>query len=290
MRLTARHARFALRLAAFLSAISIIWFALDLPSSKGWWGPRSDRTATPFLVGQLTLIAIWGALATTSWFFRWMGAAAAFCITALPVLQVDSMSLKSSVQWSLYVSWCVLPSALLSFTVLCLLREFGLRIMLVDVEPDQTTTLRRFMVRTMFVWTAGATVISLAWARLLELESSLPRIPWQNLFVAFSMRMADPAICLLIGWATLRRKPLRWWMLGLAPAVILLQTAAMHLTHNAYATMVGGPRIWQQTLKITCETDQLYLGPLIGVLLLARAAGYRLTWASTGERSPLVRA
>jgi hypothetical protein len=275
MRPTVRHARFALASAAFLSAISVVWFALNLPS-KGWWGPDSDRSAAPYLIGQLTLIAIWAALGTTPWFLRWMGAAAAFCVTALPVLQVDSTTLRSGVQWALYVSWLILPSALLSFTVLCLLREIGVLIVPVHAEPVQTRTIRRFTLRTMFVWTAGAAVISLAWAQLLALESSLPRIPWQNLLVAFSMRMTDPAICILVGWATLRRKPLRWWMVALVPAIILVQTAAIYLTHSAYAPMVGGPRTWQQTLKRTCEGDPLYLGPLIGVLLLARAAGYRV--------------
>lgn len=287
MRPTVRHARFALALAAVLSAASIVAFTLDPPSWKGRWGPRIDRTADPFLISQLTLIAIWAALGTTPWLLRWAGAAAALCVTTLPVPQVDSTNLRSAdLQWGLHLSWIVLPSALLSFTVLCLLRELGVRIMPTDVESDQTTTLRRFTLRTMFVWTAGAAVISLAWARLLLLESSLPPIQWQHILLALSGRMTDPAICLLTGWATLRRKPLRWWMLALAPAIILVQTVAFYFAHNAYATMAGGPLSWQQCLKITCETDPLYLGPLIAVLLFARAAGYRLTWSS--DRGPSV--
>jgi hypothetical protein len=109
------------------------------------------------------LIAVWSALGSTSWLIRWPCAAAAFWLVARP-LHSDNPKLGG---WKGELTWCLLPHALLTFTLLCMAREYGLRIAPAATERASRMA-KQFGLRRMFAWVFGAAGISLAWKHLLD--------------------------------------------------------------------------------------------------------------------------
>ena len=277
--LSERYARRLLTIAAVLCVASIFVHSFAPPSPGGWWGGNLID-AHGIASSQLVLVAIWVALGSASARIRWPCAVAAFWLAVRP-LHVASPRLDL---WKHYLGWEILPHALLAFTVLSFVRAYGLQVGILNGQPGSTAVARQFSLRKMFAWVAGAAVLTLAWKLLLD---SLHADTWPRTFGlkeilievasrSVSMTMID----LTVIWITLRRSRLLWRHTSILAIVVLAQTAVWRL---ADWTVLGRSQPYWQDFIFVCVYDAFYLGPLLSVLLLARAAGYRLTWTGSRE-------
>jgi hypothetical protein len=262
-RLFERLAPRLLIIVAALCVTSTVARAFVPPTQGGNWG------------SPLVLIAVWSSLGTTTWFVRWPCAAAAFWLAARP-LHVDSARLVLA---KLYLAWEILPHVLLTFTVLCCLRASGISIRPATWQPAPFLA-RQFNLRKMFAWVAGAAAISLGWKYLLD---SAHGVDWPRTFGAgkifiegASHSVSIMLIDLTAVYVTLRAPRLRWSHASLVIVAMLMQTVVWRFS----ALLVFGiSQLWWQDFVYVCWYDAFYLPPLLTGLLLARAAGYRLSSA-----------
>ncbi|HWB10475.1 MAG TPA: hypothetical protein VG826_14700 [Pirellulales bacterium] len=271
-----RHARRSLTITAVLCAAGVLMLSIAPPTEGGWRGWMLPGCAVP-----LVLIAIWSALGATSWLIRWPTAAAAFWLVARP-LHSDDPRLGV---WKGELTWNHLPHALLTFTCLCLARECGLRI-----APAATETASRvakhFELRRIFAWVFGAAAISLAWKHLLDAGVGWEQpvgveniVGWPGA-LSWSMALVD----LLTLRVVLQLPQLRWRQLGWAVVILSLQTVVWHVTTQYVMRREGSWPSWSRDFGFACFFDTFYLLPLLAVLLLTRAAGYRLVWTGSGQK------
>lgn len=278
--LSERLARCLLILAAVLCVAGILVLSFAPPMTTGWRGYGYILTASSV---PMVLIAVWSALDATSGLIRWPCAAAAFWLVARP-LQSDNLRLSG---WKQNLIWDDLPHALLTFTFLCMAREFGLRI-----APATAATASRvaqqFGLRRMFAWFFAAAAISLAWRHLIDSGVRWERQPIGIEHIIFwpgSLSWSLALIDLLTLRVALQMPQLRWRQLGWGVAILSLQTVVWHATTQHVNFMHGEPSpSWSRDLGFACYYDTFYLLPLLAVLLLTRAAGYRLVWTGSGQK------
>lgn len=273
---------FAPTLAGLVPVVTVAMFILDPPSLEDIrWEPGRLVKARPFLCGQAGLIATWAALGGTPWYARWAVAALTFLLTTHTVQAADTVLCK----W-FYQPWEIHTVALLSFTLYCALRAAGMRVEAVGAPAGEMFTARQFSLRRLFVWVTCVAVLSLAWKHWLAVEYqrglSWPADLPDCFPLTFATASSFTAASLVAILATLRRKPLRWWMVGLVPTVALFHTAVDHIAFDL--TVPGGSSITWPLFVVMCRNDVLpHLGPFVCILLLVRAAGYRLTWSRRAE-------
>jgi hypothetical protein len=179
--------------------------------------------------------------------------------------------------WKLDLAWEVIPHALLTFTVLCLLRECGMRVRH-EGQPAPPVPARQYGLKKLFAWVAGAALISLAWKFLLDQTRD---VAWPQTFgireiliEGVSRSLSLTSIDLVALWATLRCSRLRWRHTWLITIVVLVQTAVWRL---ADWMVLGRSQRWSDDLLFAGIYDAFYLGPLVTALFVARVAAYRLT-------------
>lgn len=266
-RRSARAARFAQAPAILVCAGTVLWFAFSPPTG---WGPNILH-ANAFLTGQLTLVMIWAALGASPCYVRWPCAGTSLWLTAQSLHLTDAQPLHLTDElhgfWRLSLNGGILHQALLTFTVLCVLRELGMRVVPLAASIGQVPSVRQFSLRRIFAWMAGAAVLSWAWSRLLAL-----------VFLAdwIVECLPEVAVELVAVWATLRCKPLPMRLAWLIAPALLFQTIANYVH---YMITVGPVFTWWEVLWLVCIRDTYFLTPIVAALLTVRAAGYRLTWA-----------
>ncbi|HEX5443719.1 MAG TPA: hypothetical protein VFW87_07820 [Pirellulales bacterium] len=263
--------------------------------------------AVYLLQGPLVLIALWSALSNTPVYIRWpcgylvLWAACpllgpAFAVHAyFWVLGPDfAAHAWPHDGWRLLLAWQIVPHVLLTFTLLCLLRELDLGIQrpMEGPEPTIYESRWRFTLRKVFGWTAGAAVLSLLWKKLLvaipgELHPLLllqPDFPWElvanGMFGGISLALID----LLAVWALLRPGRVRWRFVLLAIIVAITLTPLWHYALR----MTLGLSLHQEFLDSDISQVRAYdvycLGPMMLALFLVRLGGYR--WTASRSLSP----
>lgn len=234
---------------------------------------------TPALFhGPLVLIAVWSALSNAPVCLRWSCGGVALWAVCRPVG-------VTSEWWQVQLVWQVVPHVLLTFTVLCLLRELGLRIQLpTDDSRHAANELRwRFTLRQLLGWVAGAAVLSLAWKRVFAAVVLIVRVslsPWKLSLHGLSVTVSLTAIDLLALWAVLRPGRVRW-RLGLFLVVAAL--LQMFIRRCVDEVVFGARRSWGNVFEL-CLNDLFHLGPVVAALFLVRWSGYR--WTARRSFSP----
>ncbi|HEX7450358.1 MAG TPA: hypothetical protein VF306_22550 [Pirellulales bacterium] len=264
-------------MAASLPAVSTASFVLDPPSSEDIkWQPRRTAKLRPFLNGQVALIASWTALGCTPWYGRSAVAVLTFLLVTRTVQDADPVLARY-----FYQPWEIHTVALLSFTLFGALRAVGLRAEAADAAAGKRSSSRQFDLRRLFAWVTCAAVITLAWKHWFAVElqrgQSWPAGLPDCRQLAFATANSFAAAGLVANLILLRRKPLQWPMLVLVPPIAVFHTTVFYLT--SHLTVRAGGLTWWQELGYFCRNDVLlYLGPVVCVLLLVRASGYRLAW------------
>ena len=269
MRPSIRPARIALVFAGLAAAVTIVWFSLDPPERPSWW-------TSAFVNGQLALIMVWAALGPTRCYLRWPCGVAAIWLVAQPIQSTR----PDLALWKSYLVIEIVPHAMLAFTCLYVLHELGVRLAESGTCDGDAHAVRQFTLRRLFAWVAGAAVLTFVWkyvAAMLYVQISPALTIKAVLIEQLSRSITFTAIDLVALWATLYPKSLRWRQAWLALAVVLVQNAAWRYADQA---VLGRPLFWREALSEVSMYDVFYLLPLVGALLLARAAGYRVTWAS----------
>lgn len=271
--LSERYARRLLAVAAAVCAAVLAVLSLAPPTRDGWWGPvfvEPNAVAN----GQLILVMIWSALGLARRYVRWSAAAAALWLTSRP-LRAESYQYEL---WRLYLGWEILPHALISLMAFGLLRQCGLTISLPNRDTVPSAAPSQYNLRTMFVWVLSVAVLAFAWQQLIGLGRGInwpPTFGAREITIEGASRTLSLALTDLVAvWAVLRRSPLRWWQLWLLPIAIVAQTITWRLADQF---VLGRSQVLLKDVVYVCGYDAFYLTPVIGVLLLARAAGYRLT-------------
>lgn len=251
---------------------AVLILVVMIPTALGAYSlPRHARypvTAAVLLHGPLVLVGLWSALSNTPIYLRW----------SCGGLALWALVRYSPEVWRRQLVWQIVPDALLTFTVLCLLRELGLRIRLpTDNTGRAADEFRwRFTLRRLLGWVAGAAVLTLAWKHTLAVL--FPLASWKaaahELMVTFSLTAID----LLVLWALLRPGRVRWRLVSLLVAA-LLQTLVRRYAEEA---MIG-IRL-SNVLLLVCVYDLFYLGPMLLALALVRSGGYR--WTASQSLSP----
>lgn len=252
---SARHARTVLALAVLFSVAGIVGFALTPPAGPWWW-------TGAFVDGQLGLITIWAALGSAPWYLRWPCWFTALTLTGLQVSSWDPSSL--------HLRWLAMSHALFTFTLLCLLREFGVQMEREGAPSRKTVSLGQFTLRRMFALVAIAALAMWAWQHRRELLPNRGRLP-DLLEIGDCVCLS--AIDLIAVWTVLRSSSIRWRRIWLVAAVLLAQTALWRDGRR------GGP--WWYEIPPVCIYDLFYLAPIIGGL-----AAYRWTMSNQGGSTP----
>jgi hypothetical protein len=265
------------RIALFVMGVNALGMATASAADPSW-----PSWTLVLLDGQLALLVVWTALGPAPWYFRWP------CVGVLPYLisQPWSVAEDGTGLWRDAVVLSIVPHALTALALLCLLRELGARIVAEGVPLSQIGTLRRFTLRRMFAWTAGVAALLVAWKRVVELQHGVPWFdtlsPWQ--FLIFNAGVTVPDV--MLDWmaiaVTLNRSKLTSRLMWLS--LLALVAPAQSAASGFFVQIVSGSvQPWWRGLWTACEYDLLYVAPVVTVLLLARAAGYRLTWSSGRE-------
>ena len=236
---------------------------------------RYPALAAVLIHGPLVLVAFWSALSPAPFYLRWScgGLALWAAVRFAPKL------------WRMLFVWQTVSDALLSFTILCLLRELGLGIQpATDDSHHSADELRwQFTLRRLLGWVAGAAVLTLAWkqtlAAVLPLAATSPW-PWNpaahRLIVTFALTTID----LLALGALLRPGRVRWRIVVLSVVAALYEAVIRLYLGEA----LFGVRWIPGGVFGFCLYDLFYLGPMLLALFLVRSGGYR--WTASHSFSP----
>ncbi len=243
--------------------------------------------------GPLVLIALWSALSNTPVYIRWPCGYLvlwAACPLLAPAFAVHAYF------WVLSMDWEA-PHILLTFTLLCVLRELGLRVQRpTDVSSGTTGDERwRFTLRRLFAWITAAAVLSLVWTRAFAMvrgeaavvgEINFPTlvVPWRvvagGTISGFSLTSLD----LMAVWAVLQPGRVRWRIALLALVVVLSQTLVWQYAVRAPL----GLSLRLDALHADANRMHMYaqccLCPILLALFLVRWGGYR--WTASRSLSP----
>jgi hypothetical protein len=275
----ARIAQRGLLVVALLNATALVGLSFAPPSRSGWSGVvLADANAVAN--SQLVLVMIWAALGPAPRYLRWPAAGAALWLISRPLRLV---SYRYDL-WRLYLGWEIIPHVLVGLTAFGVLRQCGLSIRLPECEEDRHSARLQFNLRTMLAWVCGAALLTCAWQQLIILGQ---KIGWPSTFgmreiVVEGASRALPLtlIDLMALWATLHRSPLRASQFALVPLILVGQTSVWRWADQ---NVLGRGQAWLKDFAFVSSFDLLYLTPLLGVLLLARVAGYRLVWGHDRE-------
>ena len=243
-----RFERIVLALAVMFSTATMIGFAFSPPAGPWWW-------TVAFVDGQLGLLTIWAALGKAPWYLRWP--------TWLAVLELADLRVHTAWNWQEHLEWMRLPHALLTFTVLCVLRGTGLTTPRSELEAGKVSPLRQFTLTRMFVWVAVAALAAWTWNHRLDFR---PRSMWRLLDVGDCALMT--AMDIAAAWLMLRPSPIRWRLIWLVVAVMPAQAELWSLSERvAFAGAPFEAAIpWWHHLSHVGLYDVFYLAPIVAAL------------------------
>lgn len=266
MRLSAHHAQIALLLIAVVVAGTMIWLAA--------FPPRHATEVIGTLANcQLGLIIIWATLGRAPWYLRWICMGAALSLVSLPLARGEILEDL----WRDAVAGEIMPHCLASVTLLCLLREVGMCI--TSGAVTEGAMRRNFTLRRMFAWLTGVAVLVWAWKLLIGLMRG---VWWFHMFSTWPMVLilvysgVNSAVLDLLALATTlgaSTPGTSFKRLSLLIAIVPGQMVIVQFAQGFF----GGREPWSDALLRIARDDALYLAPLLGVFLLARVAGYRVT-------------
>lgn len=244
--------------------------------------------------GPLLLIALWSALSNTPFYLRWPCGFLALWAANPQLGPAFAAQAWPNYVWRTTMAWQVVPQVLLTFTLLSVLREFGLRLepRTFDSPRPVGAIRRRFTLRRLFAWVAGAAVLSLAWKNVFAVVLGQaatvgeivrpPSLPsWQMVADGMISGLSLTAIDLIAVGTVLRPGRMRWRFALLAIVVAASQTL---IWQYAVRAPVGLTVSWH-ALNADAERIRIYdrccLCPMLIALLLVRSGGYRWTTSRT---------
>jgi len=243
------------------------------------------------------LIALWSALSNTPFYIRWPCGLLALWAACPQLGPAFAAHAWPNYVWRTTIAWQVIPQVLLTFTLLSVLREFGLRLEPRTLDsPRPVGEMRgRFTLRRLFAWVAGAAVLSLVWRNVFaavlgqaavvgETVRQLSFPSWQMVADGMISGITLTAIDLFAVWAVLRPGRVRWRIALLAIIVAASQTLAWQYAVRAPL----GLTVSRDALNADAERIRIYdrycLCPMLIALLLVRSGGYR--WTACRSLSP----
>lgn len=266
-------------LVLLLPVIAVATVVAPLPSYIPFGDPRPTLA---FLNAQLALVAIWVALGMTPVCFRWPCGYLALCAACWPL--IDPAPTPVGEAWRIYLMWDVAPHALLTFTLLCILRARGMRIEREAPRADQLPR-RPFTLRRVFGWITAAVFIAAAWLQLRVAARSVPWPAWEawQLVVIGMLRgLSLTVFDLATLWAVLRPGRIRWRLAMVALLIVSLQLLLWLYAEAAVADQFI--RKWRFKLDEMAWFDLGYFGPMLAALFLVRSGGHR--WTASQSLSP----
>lgn len=246
--------------------------------------------------GTLSLIALWSALSNAPLYVRWPCVFLALWL-ACPELGPDfAAHLWPHYGWRSLMAWEVVPHVLLTFTLLCVLRELGLRVQRGDgLDGTRGDKHWHFTLRKLFAWVAGAAVLTWAWKNLFavvlgqaaivgEITNPPPFPSWRPLADGMISGVSLTALDLIAVWAVLRPGRVRWRIALFVVVAAISQTLIWHYAVRAAL----GLNLHRDALNADVSRirvyDQLCLCPMLLALTLVRAGGHR--WTASHSLSP----
>lgn len=254
-------------------------------------GDRYSWLAVELFHGPLVLVAAWSALASTPIYIRWPCGYLALWLACPQLGPAFIAHVWPNDVWRTLIAWQVVPQVLLIFSLLAILREFGLRLesRACGLSRPSGDLRGRFTLRQLFAWVAGAAVLSLAWQKAVaavfaEVGYASPFRPWRMIADGMISDLTLTALDIVAIWAVLGTSRVRWRLALLLIVVIGSQTLAWQ-----YVLRVPfGLTLHTEALDADADRIRIYsricLLPMMFALGLVRSGGYR--WTAAHSLSP----
>ncbi|HEX5443718.1 MAG TPA: hypothetical protein VFW87_07815 [Pirellulales bacterium] len=266
--------------ALLLPVIAAATVVAPLPSYIPFGDPRPTLA---FLNAQLALIAIWAASGTTPFYLRWPVAYLALWAACWPL--VNPAPTPIAEVWRIFLMWDVAPHALLTFTVFCICRAWGMRIAREAQTTATAPSRRRFTLRHLLAWVVAIALLSGAWLQVLMAARHVPwpsLQTWQLVAIGLARSASLTAFDVATLWAVVRPGHTRWRLALLVTLVVAIQLSVWHFGEQAISDRFI--RKWSFKLEETAWFDLGYFGAVLAAIFLVRWRGYR--WSTPRSVSP----